>query len=84
MSEQETQTLDPVRTKLRMTLATLEREVERLPKGDTVDLTACVADLVKQLALGPEPATRACPRCKRLGMSAATRCGNCWIALTPQ
>jgi hypothetical protein len=39
--------------------------------------------LVVGLDLGPEPATRACPHCGRLGMAQATRCGFCWNATTP-
>lgn len=34
--------------------------------------------LVVALDLGPEPAVRACPKCGRLGMAQATRCGFCW------
>jgi hypothetical protein len=35
--------------------------------------------------IGPleDPRTRACPRCGRMGMPSATRCGYCWMALEP-
>jgi hypothetical protein len=46
-------------------------------------LLASFADLVEQLALGPEPEVRECPVCKHLGMRAATLCGYCWTKLTP-
>jgi|JI6StandDraft_1071083.scaffolds.fasta_scaffold376950_1 hypothetical protein len=49
--------------------------------------TAPVHDVWRQmvaaLALGPEPAVRACPRCNKIGMLEATRCGYCWITLAP-
>jgi len=34
--------------------------------------------IVKELALGPEPATRNCPTCSREIMRDATLCGYCW------
>ncbi len=76
---------DPISTRLRSTLATIEREVALLPndadKG--APLRASIADLVSQLALGPEPEVRDCPKCGCTGMKAATVCGNCWVKLTP-
>lgn len=39
------------------------------------------AKLVALLALRPARRLRACPRCGRLGMFEATRCGNCWMKL---
>jgi hypothetical protein len=82
---------DAKRSRLRATLAAIESALARLPPDMTNDngatpadgLRASVADLAEQLALGPEPAYRPCPVCKRLGMSVATRCGHCWTALTP-
>lgn len=41
------------------------------------------AELLKLLALGPEPEVRECPVCKHIGMCAATRCGYCWTKLSP-
>lgn len=41
------------------------------------------AALVGALALGPAPELRDCPACGKSGMRAATRCGYCWVALTP-
>lgn len=46
-------------------------------------MAAAWAELVAQLALGPEPEVRECPVCKHVGMRAATRCGHCWTKLTP-
>jgi hypothetical protein len=81
---------DAARSRLRETMAKMEREIARLPKqtasgdGDsTTELVAIYADLAKQLALGPEPEVRECPVCKRNCMRAATRCGYCWAILVP-
>jgi hypothetical protein len=80
---------DAARSKLRATVARIEREISRLPTQVTDDtgsppngLLASFADLVEQLALGPEPETRECPVCKHIGMRAATLCGYCWTKLT--
>jgi hypothetical protein len=69
----------------------IEHEIARLPrgvahddgKGPVNDLAARWADLVEQLALGPELDMRECPVCRHHGMRAATRCGYCWKELTP-
>lgn len=82
---------DAGRSRLRATVATIERELSRRPSQLTDDrdggppnrLAAAWADLVDQLALGPEPEVRACPVCQHIGMRAATRCGYCWTKLTP-
>jgi hypothetical protein len=82
---------DAARSRLRATVATIERELSRLPRRVTDDdsgsppnaLLASFTDLVEQLALGPEPEVRECPVCKRIGMRAATLCGYCWAKLTP-
>lgn len=80
---------DEKSSKLRVTMAAIERDLARLPpelvEGDGVTaadgLRASVADLVRQLALGPEPAYRQCPVCQHLIMRAATVCGHCWTKL---
>jgi hypothetical protein len=46
-------------------------------------LRAAWDDLLKVLALGPDPETRECPTCHAVGMRGASRCGNCWTALAP-
>jgi hypothetical protein len=82
---------DAARSRLRATVATIGREISRLPKQDAGHgggtspngLLASFADLVEQLALGPEPEVRECPVCKQIGMRTATRCGYCWTRLTP-
>ena len=81
---------DSKRARLRTTIAAIERELARFPAEVTNGnratpsdaMRASVADLVEQLALGPEPAYRQCPACKQLGMRAATVCGHCWTPLT--
>jgi len=84
--------LDPARSRLRATVATIGRELASLeaPGAAVVDgkashdaLRASFADLVDQLALGPEPEVRECPNCGGIGMRAATTCGTCWAKLTP-
>lgn len=82
---------DAKRSRLRATIAAIERELARFPAEVTNDnratpadsLRASVADLVGQLALGPEPEYRQCPACKRVGMRVATVCGHCWTKLAP-
>ena len=81
---------DAARVRLRAAIATMEREIASLPRqvadGDSASplrgLLASFADLVKQLALGPEPELRECPICGNFGMRAATRCGYCWSKLS--
>lgn len=76
---------DPARSKLRATVATIERQLAEMPREGNVSdgLRSAVADLVHQLALGPEPELRACPSCGKHGTRAATICGFCWTKLTP-
>jgi hypothetical protein len=70
-------------------MAALELEIRRLPRPDTEAgappdaLHAAFAELVEQLALGPEPAVRECPVCRHVVMRAATLCSYCWNVLTP-
>ncbi len=82
---------DAARSRLRATVATIEREISRLPRQVTGDdsrsppkgLLASFTDLVEQLELGPEPEVRHCPVCKHIGIRTATLCGYCWTKLTP-
>lgn len=91
MNSQRSAGPDAARSRLRATVATIEREISRLPTHAPDDdsttglsrLRGSFADLVEQLELGPEPETRQCPVCKEIGMRAATRCGYCWAKLTP-
>jgi hypothetical protein len=90
MSSQRFSVPDVTRSKLRRAVATIGREIARLPTAVTNDvgtapdgLRASFADLVEELALGPEPEMRECPVCKHVGMRAATLCGHCWTKLTP-
>jgi hypothetical protein len=89
MNDSQDSVPDSKRSRLRATIATIERELARFPTEVTNDnratpadgLRASVADLVEQLALGPEPEYRQCPACKRVGMRVATVCGHCWTKL---
>jgi hypothetical protein len=86
-------TSDDLRSRLRVTVATVERELASLshqePKekdyrvGPTHALTMAWQELVRQLDLGPEPERRECPICHHFGMLKATVCGFCWTPLTP-
>ena len=73
---------DAVRSELRASVAAIERELTHLQDPPSA-LLSYWADMVKQLALGPEPEVRECPVCKHIGMRAATLCGYCWTKLTP-
>jgi hypothetical protein len=65
-------------------LACLAREAPAADHRSALgDLVASWASLVQLLALGVAPELRECPRCGNRGMRAATRCGYCWLALTP-
>jgi hypothetical protein len=69
-------TPDPRLTHLRGLVATVEREVQtQLPEGP---LRVAWDDLVKALALGPEPPLRPCPACARAVPVDASRCRYCW------
>ncbi len=91
MNNQRLSTTDSARSRLRATIATMERQISRLRLNDGVDdktiavdgLASSFTDLVNQLALGPEPELRECPVCSHLGMRTATLCGYCWTRLTP-
>jgi hypothetical protein len=82
---------DAARSRLRATVATVERELARLPRPAPDDdgssplagLIASFADLVEQLQLGPEPELRQCPVCGNTCMRAARLCGFCWATLIP-
>lgn len=79
---------DPDKGRLRATVDTIGKEIERIPGHARVLgqqpslLLSTYDDLVKLLVLGAEPLTKVCPSCGTYGMRAATICGNCWTALT--
>ena len=78
---------DPSRSRLRAIVAEVERDLsaaplEQMHPGALATLRASWAALVQELALGPEPAMRRCPKCGRLVMEQAMRCGYCWAPLT--
>jgi hypothetical protein len=79
---------DPKSSRLRSLVAAVERDLseapaEQMQPGALVALRASWDALVKELALGPEPALRRCPRCSRLVMRAATACAYCDVELVP-
>jgi len=81
---------DAARSRMRAVVERIDQELARLPAQLAADdkdrpkgLLASWADLVEQLALGPEPEVRECPVCKHVGMRAATVCGYCWTKLEP-
>jgi len=67
---------------LRAIVAVIDQEIVK--ESATPALRAAWAELVGVLALGPAPQTRECPACHGIGMRAASRCGQCWAALSPQ
>lgn len=77
---------DPTQFRLRTTLATLERRIDRasasgLPGDLARRLRASLAALTQQLALRPASDVRACPQCQSIGIRSTTICGNCWTRL---
>ncbi len=78
---------DAARDHLRTIVAAVDHGITRLPAGNsnhaTDELRVSWTALVKQLALGPVPETRECPKCHGIGMRAASRCANCWAKLEP-
>ena len=72
---------DAAVTKLRAIVAVVEQQM--VQGSPTPELRAAWTELVQVLALGPAPQTRECPVCHGIGMRAASRCGNCWVALQP-
>jgi len=68
---------------LRAIVAAIDRQMSELPQATTSELRGSWIQLVKLLALEPEPQLRACPACNHVGMRGATRCGYCWIQLSP-
>jgi hypothetical protein len=86
MDSQQFKLPDNERARLRGLVATIDREISRLPRSatDATDgLIVSWAELVKVLALGPAPEVRECPVCKHIGMLEATLCGYCWTKLSP-
>jgi hypothetical protein len=74
--------------RLRTLVDTIDGELTRLPaRGDdpaaAAALHASWSELVKLLALGPEPELRVCPTCHGSGLRAASRCSSCWAKLEP-
>jgi hypothetical protein len=86
-------TSDDLRSRLRVTVAAIERELVSLSRQEpkekdasdrpTHALTLAWSQLVHQLDLGPEPERRECPVCHNFGMIKATVCGFCWTQLSP-
>ena len=80
---------EEARSRLRATVATMGREISRLPRtapGSESSrgadaLRDSFADLSGQLDLGPEPEVRQCPICRHTARRDATRCGYCWTSL---
>lgn len=66
---------------MRALVVVMDREIAQ--GAATSDLTEAWTKLVALLALGPAPELRACPRCREVGMRAASRCGSCWLPLPP-
>ncbi|HEY5959405.1 MAG TPA: hypothetical protein VIV60_22760 [Polyangiaceae bacterium] len=84
---------EDVRSRMRATVATIERALSSLshPELAKLDvggsqiqvLTSAWTDLVRQLDLGTAPERRECPVCHNFGMLKATVCGFCWTKFAP-
>ena len=75
---------------MRASVAAVSAAMARMPPLDNASADAPERELRKTwtaltdlLDLGPEPALRECPTCKRSGMHNATVCIHCWAKLTP-
>lgn len=71
---------DP-RTRLRTLIGAVDHQLTASDAAAPV--RAAFTALVDALALGPEPAMRACPSCGAPCRADAQRCGSCWKPLTP-
>ncbi len=72
---------DTAASKLRALIAVIDNEMVQAPPAAAFQ--TAWTELVEVLALGPAPLTRECPKCHKIGMRAASRCGYCWSALPP-
>jgi hypothetical protein len=77
-------------TVLRKLIADVEGGLAKIEAAGAADVSAQTKELrarwvalVDNLAIGPEPATRKCPFCKKLIMHDATRCLHCWAKSAP-
>jgi len=81
MKNNDSDVLDPPRSKLRTLAARVEQHVSELSAGNGAagmsDLGVAWRALSKELALGPEPVLRGCPHCARRIPCEATRCRYC-------
>lgn len=75
---------------IRQLIANVEGGVSKIEALGSADVSAQAKELraswgalVENLAIGPAPATRACPACKKLIMRDATRCIHCWAKSAP-
>lgn len=71
---------DPIRSRLRATMSTLDAAIDAMGAEEEAraKLRAIFKELDSQLALGPEPPTKGCPKCSCIVMKDATVCGMCW------
>ena len=85
MNNEEWNSVDPARSKLRAFAARFEQEIARLgadvggtPHSARVSaVTTAWREFVGLLALGDEPELRTCPHCQRKILCEATRCRYC-------
>jgi hypothetical protein len=76
-------------SQLRALVLAVEGEMAKDPGTVTVAgsqpeksaLAVAWSRVVGMLDLGPEPEMRACPQCRSLCPSGASRCGHCWTAM---
>lgn len=71
---------DP-RSRLRTLIGAVDHQLTAADAA--APLRTAFTALVDALALGPEPAMRACPSCDGPCRADAQRCGSCWKPLPP-
>jgi hypothetical protein len=78
---------DAKSAQIRLAMASVEHELDRLPATAPGELQAGLRDawraFVTLLAVDPPHELRTCPECGSVGMRAATRCSHCWTKLSP-
>jgi hypothetical protein len=70
-------------TRVGDSIATLSTAADPTVATRVAELTTSWSTLVQLIAEPPSASMRKCPKCSHLGLSAATRCGYCWLKLVP-
>ena len=71
-------------TRVGDSIATLSSAADPTVATRVAELSTSWSALVQLIAEPPTASMRKCPRCSHMGLSAATRCGYCWVKLDPE